>query len=75
MIVEAIQSMYDGSNAAISPSVWPWNLPNGISVARATARLGGVGGRKRRTRDRTSGPLGSDARRGPVSGARERIGG
>lgn len=73
-IVEAIQSTYDGSNAAISPRVWPWNLPNGISVAAAAARLGWRGGLKRWTRERVSGPFGSDARRGPISGALERIG-
>lgn len=73
-IVEAIQSTYDGSNAAISPRVWPWNFPNGISVAVAAARLGWRGGLKRWTRERTSGPFGSEARRGPISAALERIG-
>ena len=34
VMVEAIQSMYDGSNAATSPSVWPRNLPNSISTAQ-----------------------------------------
>ena len=44
VIVEAIQSMYDGSNAAISPSVWPWNLPKlhldglGLRESRAGRR-------------------------------------
>lgn len=59
--VLATQSMYDGSNAAIWPRVWPWNLPNSITCARAASRPGGLGRRKWRSRDRSIGPVGVDA--------------
>ena len=63
--VPATQSMYDGSKAAIWPSVWPWNLPNSMTCARARPRgVGGFGRRKLRSRPRSSGPVGVDARGG-----------
>ena len=60
----ASQSMYDGSNAAISSSRWPWNLPNGTTKACASSSEGRGGGRKPRMRSRSSGPVGCDARNG-----------
>ena len=41
LTVPATQSMYDGSKAAICPSVWPWNLPNAMTVASAASSDGG----------------------------------
>ena len=60
--VPATQSMYDGSNAAISPSVCPWNLPNSMTCSRARSSRGGFGRRKLRMRPRSSGPVGVEAR-------------
>ena len=62
MTVPTSQSTYEGSNAATWPSVWPWNLPNSRTCAEASSRLGGFGRRNPRTRSRTSGPFGSEAR-------------
>ncbi len=67
VIVEAIQSMYDGSKAAISPRVWPRNLPNATSIARAASKSGGSGATNDRARERRSGPVGSEARGGSRS--------
>ena len=64
VIVWAIQSMYEGSKAAISPRVWPRNLPNSTSRARDSSRGGRGGGRKCRTWPLRSGPVGSEARGG-----------
>ena len=65
--VPASQSMYDGSNAAIWPSVCPWNLPN--STGYADAR---VEGRRRRPAEvRGAGP-GSAARSGSTPAAARR---
>jgi len=74
-IIPAIQSMYEGSNAATCPSVWPWNLPNCSSTASASASAGGTGGRKPRTRPRLSGPVGSEARKGSRGSGSVRSGG
>ena len=61
--VLATQSMYDGSKAAIWPSVWPWNLPNRRRAPAprrgAAAAAGGSPGR----RPRSSGPVGRRTRR------------
>jgi hypothetical protein len=75
VIVLASQSMYDGSNAAISPSVWPRNLPNPTSCARASGSDGAGARRKRWIRPRSRGPFGSEARGGSRSAARLRRGG
>lgn len=63
-MVRASQSMYEGSNEAISPSAWSWNFPNATTVAIAASSVGGSGARQPRTRRRWVGPVGSEARSG-----------
>ena len=54
--------MYDGSNAAISPSVWPWNLPNATSSSSASSSVGGSRTACPARRPRSIGPEGCEAR-------------
>ena len=61
-MVPASQSTYDGSNATISASVCPWNLPKVTSSPRASSSVGGSTGTCPSRRPRSSGPDGWDAR-------------
>ena len=56
--VPASQSMYDGSKAAISPRVWPWNLPKSTSNTSASSSSGASRTTCPSRQPRSSGPGG-----------------